>query len=156
MGWFDRLRKRFAGADGDAPAAEEAAPLPSEDEPAEAEASEEVQSAEETVEEPEEPEIVIEYPLFDDLQTYTIWFSNCQCTREEGRKNLTLRWSRDDGKTWHGDLLVAEEGGYSDITCSPDGEWVYMIAETEREVEGTPWSFNLNVYAIETKQVLEK
>ena len=50
-----------------------------EPEAAEATDVEEAGSEEETAEAPEdseEPEIVIEYPLFDTPQTYTIWFSN--------------------------------------------------------------------------------
>ena len=63
--------------------AEETAEVPDEatavPDAVEASDAEEVSAEDETVgapEDSEEPEIVIEYPLFDTPQTYTIWFSN--------------------------------------------------------------------------------
>lgn len=47
----------------------------------------------------------------------------------DARQSLTVRLSRDDGRTWSEGLLVEREAGASDLACSPDGKMVYCFYE---------------------------
>ena len=53
--------------------------------------------------------------------------------RFQGRNNLTATLSDDDGKTWHGDLLLDERAdvSYPDGVESPDGV-IYVVYDRER------------------------
>ena len=57
-------------------------------------------------------------------------FVNCDHT--EKRENLTLRKSRDGGKTWQKSLtLDASRGGYADIAYDSARDKIYVIYENE-------------------------
>lgn len=52
------------------------------------------------------------------------------CDHAQKRKNLTLRASRDGGKTWHCRKVIdAERGGYADIAASEERGKIYVIYE---------------------------
>jgi sialidase-1 len=51
-------------------------------------------------------------------------------TTWKARKNLTIRLSRDGGKTWPlSKVLEPGIAGYSDLACSPDGSIIYCLYE---------------------------
>jgi len=67
----------------------------------------------------------------------TILFINCDncdpnpASWMAGRVNLTVRASRDDGKTWEASrVLVPGKAGYSDIAVSPDG-MIYVLYDID-------------------------
>ena len=84
---------------------------------------------------------------------HTLWFVNCRCERSEGRRNLTLRRSTDDGQSWSSGLVISETGGYSDITSSPDGRTLWVIAETGRTDPNSEWTFGLSCYTVQADEV---
>ncbi|MCI9156362.1 MAG: exo-alpha-sialidase [Lawsonibacter sp.] len=47
----------------------------------------------------------------------------------DARQRLTLRLSRDDGRTWSQGLLLEQESGASDLAASPDGKTLYCFYE---------------------------
>ena len=52
------------------------------------------------------------------------------CADEHERRNITLRVSYDDGKTWSIKRTVdAERGGYVDIACDEKNGYVYVLYE---------------------------
>ncbi|MCL2816231.1 MAG: glycoside hydrolase [Oscillospiraceae bacterium] len=67
----------------------------------------------------------------------TILFVNCANDEKNpsswmaGRINLTVRISRDDGKTWEASrILVSGKAGYSDIAVAPDG-MIYVLYDID-------------------------
>ena len=48
----------------------------------------------------------------------------------DARRNLTLRISRDDGRTWSSGMILERESGYSDLALSADGKTVYCFYES--------------------------
>ena len=58
---------------------------------------------------------------------HAILFVNCSTL--SGRRNVTVKCSFDDGKTWTGELIIDKQnGGYSDIAVDKNGK-VYVIYE---------------------------
>jgi sialidase-1 len=76
-----------------------------------------------------------------------ILFSNCAWADEEGlsarlhggsvrwsndaRRNLTVKLSLDECRTWSYCKLLEEQAGYSDLAVSPDGKSIFCIYEKE-------------------------
>jgi sialidase-1 len=60
----------------------------------------------------------------------SLLFANPNNAEDHRRRNLTVRLSNDDGRTWPVKCVV-EPGvsGYSDLACSPDGKWIYCLYE---------------------------
>ncbi len=56
-----------------------------------------------------------------------LYFSNC--ADKEGRVNLTLKQSVDDGKTWSDSLLLEEYGGYSDLAYCSQSDSIFAFYE---------------------------
>ncbi len=48
----------------------------------------------------------------------------------DARQNLTIRVSRDDGRTWSDGALLEKYGGYSDLAASPDGKNIFCFYES--------------------------
>ncbi len=79
------------------------------------------------------------------LPDQTLLFSNCAWKDEaylsqyraggtlhwskNARQNLTLRRSMDNGKTWSKGIQLSKQGGYSDLGCSVDGNFLYCFFE---------------------------
>lgn len=80
-----------------------------------------------------------------------LWFSNCDCDRQEGRLRLTVKQSDDDGKTWETVREIAETGGYSDLCYCPSDGMLYVVAETGRSSEET-FSFGLSVFVLSAEK----
>jgi sialidase-1 len=59
-------------------------------------------------------------------------FSNC-ATEGPQRTDLTVRISRDDGKSWQAGQYLEKLAGYSDLAASPDGQWLYCFYEQGRD-----------------------
>ena len=55
-----------------------------------------------------------------------LWLSNCPT---EGRRNLTVSQSDDDGRTWGRKRVIADRAGYSDIFYHPATDCLYLLAE---------------------------
>lgn len=51
------------------------------------------------------------------------------------RKNLTLRLSTDNGKTWRASRLLEKRSGYADVVASNDGKWIYCFYEHDVDSE---------------------
>lgn len=49
----------------------------------------------------------------------------------DARQQLTVRASYDDGRNWSHGIVLAQEGGASDLALSEDGEYVYCFFERE-------------------------
>ena len=49
----------------------------------------------------------------------------------DARQQLTVRASYDDGRNWSHGVVLAQEGGASDLALSEDGEYVYCFFERE-------------------------
>ena len=65
--------------------------------------------------------------LKEGVKPTVLLFSNC---KSNGRNNLTLRTSWDDGETWNDGYTICPSGSaYSDITVLPDGS-VGVLYET--------------------------
>ena len=131
MGWFDRLRKRFAGADGDAPAAEEAAPLPSEDEPAEAEAPEVSQEETELLERVTRLRIAAQETLEQSFLTMRIY----SFTAPFDRKDMTdlVEALRFLGFRLH---ALGVEADSRQLPCESMTAFLRAVHESEAEIEG--------------------
>jgi len=64
------------------------------------------------------------------------------------RTNLTLRLSTDNGKTWKYSRYLEVVAGYADVTCSPDGRWVYCFYEQGKQIyEHGIWGVKELVFA---------
>lgn len=50
----------------------------------------------------------------------------------DDRKQLALRFSIDEGKTWPRVINIAQDAGYSTLTWTPDGSAVYVLFEQGR------------------------
>lgn len=59
-------------------------------------------------------------------------FTNCSCPSE--RKNLTLKLLTPDFDVTD-ELLLSEDGGYSDISLSPDGKRAFVLFEKGKNLE---------------------
>lgn len=81
-----------------------------------------------------------------------IWFTNCDCTTVDGRINLRLKKSYDDGKTWNTVLDIAKFGGYSDCFYSSKLKKLFVIAEEGRKREYM-FSFGLTFYAFDENEI---
>ncbi|NLD87413.1 MAG: exo-alpha-sialidase [Clostridiales bacterium] len=55
----------------------------------------------------------------------------CNCADIEERKNLTVKFSRDDGKTWDEGIHIYDKAGYSDIAVSQNGRYLYIFFERD-------------------------
>ncbi len=72
---------------------------------------------------------------FGSLTTYLasekkrmLLFANCEC--EDKRKNVTVKASLDDGKTWqYRRVIDAERGGYVEINADPNNGNIYVLYE---------------------------
>ena len=74
-------------------------------------------------------ETLIDPVCFGSIVRYdinTLLFVNC--ASESSRTNLTVRVSRDDGKTWEASRSIAQNAGYSDIAVGEDG-MIYVLYE---------------------------
>lgn len=81
-----------------------------------------------------------------------ILFSNCDAAFSEGRINLTLKESADDGQTWKNVAFVSKYAGYSDVAYREADNSAYIFAEsgTKLKDDGTiaPGTFNLSVFRV--------
>ena len=74
-------------------------------------------------------------------QEGNILFVNCannQAVQKNGwpeRKNLTVKISYDDAKTWSYARQLAEVGGYADMAVSPDGKRYYCFFEEGHPID---------------------
>jgi sialidase-1 len=62
------------------------------------------------------------------------------CDSETARENLTVKLSRDGGRTWFADIHVYDKAGYSDIVASPGEDRLYCFFERD----------NLSALSVET------
>ena len=62
-----------------------------------------------------------------------LYFTNCENfpSEDDSRINLTLKASRDDGKTWKAITKIEDRAGYSDVCIDRDGR-LYCFYECER------------------------
>lgn len=81
---------------------------------------------------------------------YYLLFSNCKSTTM--RRNLTLSYSEDDGKSWNCGAFLEEGSGYSDICISPKSGNAFCFYEEQR----TPEELNLVVCKLSVKEALGK
>lgn len=59
------------------------------------------------------------------------------CADEHDRKNITIRMSFDDGKTWsHKRTIDADKGGYVDIACDEKNGYIFLLYENNGGSEG--------------------
>lgn len=64
----------------------------------------------------------------DGVNPYSLIFANCDC--KTARKNVTLRVSCDDGKTFPvARVLDAERGGYVEAAADPENRLIYVLYE---------------------------
>ena len=77
-----------------------------------------------------------------------LWFVNCDASKEEGRRHLTVKQSCDDGKTWNILRELAVDGGYSDICYDATRNALWIIAETGRAIPEETFSFGLSVFKL--------
>jgi sialidase-1 len=60
----------------------------------------------------------------------SLLFANPDNSESHRRRNLAIRLSNDDGRTWPGKRVIDPGvSGYSDLAASPDGKWVYCLYE---------------------------
>jgi sialidase-1 len=60
----------------------------------------------------------------------SLLFANPDNSEDHRRRNLAIRLSNDDGRTWPAKRVIDPGvSGYSDLAASPDGKWVYCLYE---------------------------
>lgn len=82
-----------------------------------------------------------------------LWFTHCDCTHEQGRKNLSLHRSDDFGKTWNLVRKLDENGGYSDVYYDKHNNKLFVIAETGRAIPDNDWTFSLSVISLNGDEI---
>lgn len=71
----------------------------------------------------------------DGVNPYSIIFANCDCKTE--RKNITLRISTDDGRSYPWSRVVdADRGGYVDIAADMEKGLIYVLYEDQKGITG--------------------
>jgi len=69
----------------------------------------------------------------DGIHPYSLIFANCDC--KTGRKNVTVRVSTDDGKSYpHSRVIDAERGGYVEVTADSKNGLIYILYEDMRGI----------------------
>ena len=66
----------------------------------------------------------------DDAAPYSLVFANCDCKTD--RKNVTVRISTDDGKTFPlSKVIDAERGGYVEVAADSKNRLIYVLYEDQ-------------------------
>lgn len=66
----------------------------------------------------------------DGVHPYSLLFGNCDC--KTARKNVTIRISTDEGKTYpHSRVIDAERGGYVEVAADNKNGLIYVLYEAQ-------------------------
>lgn len=77
----------------------------------------------------------------DEKHPHTLLFANCDT--KEARRNVTVRLSTDDGKTWSkGKVIDAIEGGYVEMIADGKNGLIYVLYEKKGGLTDHLVSFN--------------
>ena len=83
---------------------------------------------------------IVKSPVKYDGKTLIV-FSNCATNPNNDnyytrkRIKLTIKASLDNCQTWKYSRMLEEVSGYSDISFSPDGQWIYVFYEQDLDHE---------------------